>query len=400
MKRAPSLIPLAAARAGRPHSVTPQSTRDLPLPGNDYTNDAQPRSAANAAAGRSKAATITVIQGTRVRRRPPAPARPRRRPRGRPAGQRVDPSEQRARDSDARAHPRGRTAKAEERAWPNCRRNTTTASPSGWATSTQLPEVPRPRRRTEGQHRAQGKRHRRASSASSASCRRSDAARPRRRSARRRRRLPQPLPALRPAGDDGRGGRRRRPLLFANAALRERARHVAPQHAARLGSSTGSPSRSCCATRVAAVSSNEFADQLRYDAHAAPPGQASRAVAGARDRDPDRQARATSSSSWSRSSSRPGRTARSALLDQAQANKELIRNLAHEIKNPLGGIRGAAQLLEMEIESRDADRVHPGHHPRGRPAADAWSTGCWRRTAGRTWWATSTSTRSASACAR
>ena len=34
------------------------------------------------------------------------------------------------------------------------------------------------------------------------------------------------------------------------------------------------------------------------------------------------------------------------LIDQAQANKELIRNLAHEIKNPLGGIRGAAQLLE------------------------------------------------------
>ena len=41
------------------------------------------------------------------------------------------------------------------------------------------------------------------------------------------------------------------------------------------------------------------------------------------------------------------------LADQAHANKELIRNLAHEIKNPLGGIRGAAQLLEMEIESRE-----------------------------------------------
>ena len=39
-------------------------------------------------------------------------------------------------------------------------------------------------------------------------------------------------------------------------------------------------------------------------------------------------------------------------LGQAKANKELIRNLAHEIKNPLGGIRGAAQLLEMEVESR------------------------------------------------
>jgi len=41
------------------------------------------------------------------------------------------------------------------------------------------------------------------------------------------------------------------------------------------------------------------------------------------------------------------------MIDQAQANKELIRNLAHEIKNPLGGIRGAAQLLEMEIESKE-----------------------------------------------
>jgi two-component system nitrogen regulation sensor histidine kinase GlnL len=41
------------------------------------------------------------------------------------------------------------------------------------------------------------------------------------------------------------------------------------------------------------------------------------------------------------------------LAEQAQTNKELIRNLAHEIKNPLGGIRGAAQLLEMEIESEE-----------------------------------------------
>lgn len=41
------------------------------------------------------------------------------------------------------------------------------------------------------------------------------------------------------------------------------------------------------------------------------------------------------------------------LIDQALANKELIRNLAHEIKNPLGGIRGAAQLLQMELESRE-----------------------------------------------
>ena len=41
------------------------------------------------------------------------------------------------------------------------------------------------------------------------------------------------------------------------------------------------------------------------------------------------------------------------LLEQQQANRELIRNLAHEIKNPLGGIRGAAQLLERELPAAD-----------------------------------------------
>ncbi len=37
------------------------------------------------------------------------------------------------------------------------------------------------------------------------------------------------------------------------------------------------------------------------------------------------------------------------LNEQAEANRQLVRNLAHEIKNPLGGIRGAAQLLEHEL---------------------------------------------------
>ncbi len=41
------------------------------------------------------------------------------------------------------------------------------------------------------------------------------------------------------------------------------------------------------------------------------------------------------------------------LAEQQEANRELIRNLAHEIKNPLGGIRGAAQLLERELEDDD-----------------------------------------------
>lgn len=41
-------------------------------------------------------------------------------------------------------------------------------------------------------------------------------------------------------------------------------------------------------------------------------------------------------------------------LDQVQATKELTRNLAHEIKNPLGGIRGAAQLLALELQDCNA----------------------------------------------
>jgi two-component system nitrogen regulation sensor histidine kinase GlnL len=38
------------------------------------------------------------------------------------------------------------------------------------------------------------------------------------------------------------------------------------------------------------------------------------------------------------------------LVSEQQANRELLRNLAHEIKNPLGGLRGSAQLLERELD--------------------------------------------------
>ncbi len=38
------------------------------------------------------------------------------------------------------------------------------------------------------------------------------------------------------------------------------------------------------------------------------------------------------------------------LIDQSTQTRELIRNLAHEIKNPLGALRGAAQLLDRELE--------------------------------------------------
>lgn len=48
------------------------------------------------------------------------------------------------------------------------------------------------------------------------------------------------------------------------------------------------------------------------------------------------------------------------LLAQHEASRELIRGLAHEIKNPLGGIRGAAQLLEQDFpdsQHREYTRV-------------------------------------------
>jgi len=38
------------------------------------------------------------------------------------------------------------------------------------------------------------------------------------------------------------------------------------------------------------------------------------------------------------------------LLAQNDATQSLIRGLAHEVKNPLGGLRGAAQLLEQELD--------------------------------------------------
>ena len=41
------------------------------------------------------------------------------------------------------------------------------------------------------------------------------------------------------------------------------------------------------------------------------------------------------------------------LSHQYHTHKELLRNLAHEIKNPLGGIRGAAQLLEPELPNAE-----------------------------------------------
>ncbi len=76
-------------------------------------------------------------------------------------------------------------------------------------------------------------------------------------------------------------------------------------------------------------------------------------------------------------------TRENALLTQIGGSRAMIRQLAHEIKNPLGGLRGAAQLLERQLADAsmreytsviisEADRLAtlvdtllgPGHHPR------------------------------------
>ena len=48
------------------------------------------------------------------------------------------------------------------------------------------------------------------------------------------------------------------------------------------------------------------------------------------------------------------------MVIEQQSSRELLRNLAHEIKNPLGGLRGSAQLLERELELSGLARARIG----------------------------------------
>jgi two-component system nitrogen regulation sensor histidine kinase GlnL len=41
------------------------------------------------------------------------------------------------------------------------------------------------------------------------------------------------------------------------------------------------------------------------------------------------------------------------LIAQQRLSRRIVRQLAHEVKNPLGGLRGAAQLLERQLSSAD-----------------------------------------------
>ncbi len=63
-----------------------------------------------------------------------------------------------------------------------------------------------------------------------------------------------------------------------------------------------------------------------------------------------------------------------ALLAQLGGSRLMARQLAHEIKNPLGGLRGAAQLLERELpreELREYTRVIIGEADRLRALVDS-----------------------------
>src|SRR6056300_2058712 len=45
------------------------------------------------------------------------------------------------------------------------------------------------------------------------------------------------------------------------------------------------------------------------------------------------------------------------MMLQQKANSELLRNIAHEIRNPLGGIKGSAQLLADEINTELSEYI-------------------------------------------
>ena len=72
-------------------------------------------------------------------------------------------------------------------------------------------------------------------------------------------------------------------------------------------------------------------------------------------------------------------TREKALLTQLGGSRAMIRQLAHEMKNPLGGLRGAAQLLERQLPDADAEGVHARDHRGSRPPRARSST------AARTW---------------
>ena len=139
-------------------------------------------------------------------------------------------------------------------------------------------------------------------------------------------------------------------VLFANAALEDA---LAASRRAIEGTNLGIHfiEPLALASALLGVRDNQFAS-LRYDAHLYRPGAEPLPVhvLVSHSLEPERDGIVIEMLPLE-AQTRQEREER--LFDQTQANKELVRNLAHEIKNPLGGIRGAAQLLQMEVDSKE-----------------------------------------------
>ena len=241
----------------------------------------------------------------------------------------------------------------------------------------QLPEVPRPRGRDEGRDRAQGERRRRPASASWPSCRRSSS----------RAAAAAPVPGgacdgrtcpptraggLRPAGHDGGRGARRRPLparqRHASRTLLGLSRRALLRgNAARLARRPAAAARDAgCRGRATDIATGRFDAQMR-----AAPAAATRAAAGARHRQPDRRPGARAGrDDRDRAADAPGPRgahARPGPGQQGTGAQPGARDQEPARRHPR---RGAAAGDGARSQAR-ADRVHPGHHPRGRPPAGA-----------------------------
>jgi two-component system nitrogen regulation sensor histidine kinase GlnL len=139
--------------------------------------------------------------------------------------------------------------------------------------------------------------------------------------------------------------------VFANAAL-EAAVGVARRKLTQGSLHDWFRETAALAEAIAAVSRNEFSARhfdgsLRHAALAAPPDGAGLPVHVIVSQHDPSAGRLFVEMIEIEQQTRQDREERA--LGQVQVAKELIRNLAHEIKNPLGGIRGAAQLLELEV---------------------------------------------------
>ena len=357
---------LVAARAGARADLQVRSYR---CAGNALHEHASGQGREELGCKRIDGAPVTVIADDRAARR-------RRRGavgRGAADGPRVDADDADGRDATRAASSRT-SCEPRRSCSASCSKEYNNGEPEPLGDEQQRPEVPRPRRRAAGRRsRRNETRHRGARSARSRSCRAAAAARDGSRAcaAGADRAAGRASAAPRPAGDAGRrastpdGAVRVRQLGRSRTLLGLSRRSMI----ARLVFDWFAEPQRCCATPSRRVGSNEFVDQPRSSARCVR-RRGREPLPRARRSSTRSTARRRSSSSCVRSSSRPAQEREERAARAAAGQQELIRNLAHEIKNPLGGIRGAAQLLEMRARvAPQLTRVHAGDHQRGRPAA-------------------------------